>query len=102
MAGNNGDSSELNERDLRLAAAIGGAVADVLVPEIAKVTRAVETMRVEFGGKLDEHGRKLDEHGKKLDVVITRIEQLQSGAVGVGRITALEDRVSELERKLKT
>lgn len=71
-----------------MAAAIGGAVADVLVPEIANVTRAVETMRVEFGGKLD--------------VVITRIEQLQSGAGGVERITALEDRVSELERKLKT
>lgn len=95
MTGSNGDSNELNERDLRLAAAIGGAVADVLVPEIAKVTRAVETMRIDFGGKLDEHG-------KKLDVVITRIEQLQSGAVGVGRISALEDRVSELERKLKT
>ena len=52
----------------------------------------IRTVLLDHGTKLDDHGRKLDDHGRKLD-------QLISGAVGVGRIHALEERVTALEQR---
>ena len=69
-------------RDLRLASAIGQAVSDHLNPQLARMTETLDHIDATLG----EHGRKLD--------------QLISGAVGVGRITKLEDRVAVLEQRL--
>lgn len=82
MAGSNGKKPpKPTQRDLRLATAIATA----LTPEL---TALREEMREGFAAM-----------GRELAGVREDVRQLQSGAVGVGRITALETRVSELERK---
>ena len=88
-----GNGKKPSDRDLRLASAIAGAITETLVPEIRAVRDEIGTLRV-------EHGRKLDEHGRKLDEISARLGNLESGAVGVGRIVSLEERVSKIEKKL--
>lgn len=82
-------------RDLRLASAIGQAVQKSIGPKLDAINERLDTVTE----RLDDHATKLDaingtliEHGRKLD-------QLISGAVGIGRVYALEQRVTELERQ---
>lgn len=69
--------------DLRLA----GAIADTLGPKLDLMNEQLGNVKNELGdvkAELEKHTRKLD--------------QLVAGAVGVGRITKLEERVDALER----
>ena len=77
--------------DIRLATAIADAVGPRFEVMTSKLDE-IKTELVEIKAVLRGHDEKLDDHGEKLD-------QLISGAVGVGRVAALEARVTALENK---
>ena len=95
MSKTNGKKKTLapTPRDLSLASAIGQAVSDHLNPQLAKITATLERIETGHGKKLDSIDTTLGEHGKKLD-------QLIAGTVGIGRMTKLEERVTQLEQRL--
>ncbi len=73
--------------------------ADAVVEGLKPSFEGIRSELVGIHATLDEHGRKLDDHGRKLDDHGRKLDQLISGAVGVGRIHALEERVSALEQR---
>lgn len=63
-------------------------------PQLARIGTTLGDIKIELGEiktELGEINGVLTSHGSKLDPLI-------AGAVGVGRFTALEERVSALER----
>lgn len=71
------------------------AVVEGLKPTFEGIRAELDGIRVELTGihhTLEDHGRKLDDHGRKLDPLV-------SGSVGIGRLHALEERVTALEQR---
>ena len=61
------------------------AVVEGLRPSFDGIRAELDGIRAELAGIRDDHGRKLD--------------QLIAGAVGIGRLHALEERVTALEQR---
>ena len=83
-------------REVTVANAIGQAVAEHLNPQFSGVTSELGKITAGIGALKSELGEiktELGGHGKKLD-------QLIAGTVGIGRMTKLEERVTELEKRL--
>ena len=81
---------------MRFASAIGQAVSEHLNPQLSRITETLERIDATLG----EHGTKLDRIDATLEAHGGKLDQLISGAVGIGRITKLEDRVTALEQRL--
>jgi hypothetical protein len=97
--GSGGMPPRPTKRDLRLAGAIAEstapAIAAALAPEFEGLRAGLESVREEVAGVKTE----LSNVQTAVARVENEVRQLRDGAVGIGRMTALEARVTELERK---
>lgn len=76
---------------------------EIVVHLLEQMLEGQDRMRVELGAKIDATNERLDatneQLGAKIDSTNEKIDRLVKAAVGVGRVTKLEERVSRLEER---